>query len=213
MSNQGPARRRTRSADVGTALADAAEAVLVRLGPAAVTVRAVATEAGVAPMGVYNRFGGKDGLAAELLVRGFLGLSEAIADHGEPDPLQRLRGAGLRYRTFALAHPQHYAVMFDDAMGCGLDASPAVTEAGGRAFGALVGHVAHVMATGLAPEGDATDVAQQIWSTTHGAVSLELKGMVRTPDPEATYTRLVDLLIRGLVSPTSPQAPQAPQAP
>ncbi|HEY4993338.1 MAG TPA: helix-turn-helix domain-containing protein, partial [Nakamurella sp.] len=53
---------RTPSRDIELALVDAAERVLVRDGPGAVTVRAVAIEAGVAPMGVYNRFGGKDGL-------------------------------------------------------------------------------------------------------------------------------------------------------
>ncbi len=59
---------RTPSQDVERALVDAAEAVLVREGPAGVTVRAVAAEAGVAPMGVYNRFGGKDGLVSAILV-------------------------------------------------------------------------------------------------------------------------------------------------
>ncbi len=60
---------RTPSRDLEVALVDAAERVLVRDGPEAVTVRAVAVEAGVAPMGVYNRFGGKDGLVDELLER------------------------------------------------------------------------------------------------------------------------------------------------
>lgn len=65
-----PARRaRTRSADVERELLAAAEAVLVREGPGGLTVRAVAAEAGTAPMGVYNRLGGKDGLVAALLIR------------------------------------------------------------------------------------------------------------------------------------------------
>ena len=55
-------RPRTPSADVQRELIAAAEAVLERDGPGALTVRAVAAQAGIAPMGVYNRLGGKDGL-------------------------------------------------------------------------------------------------------------------------------------------------------
>src|SRR5206468_3363872 len=64
-------RPRTPSADVERELVMAAEAVLVRDGPGAVTVRAVAAEAGIALQGVYSRLGGKDGLVDALLLVGF----------------------------------------------------------------------------------------------------------------------------------------------
>ena len=64
-------RGRTPSADVERELLAAAETVLVRDGPGGLTVRAVAAEAGIAPMGVYNKLGGKDGLVDALLIRGF----------------------------------------------------------------------------------------------------------------------------------------------
>src|SRR6201987_4474698 len=74
-----PARRgRTPSADVERELLAAAEAVLVRDGPGGLTVRAVAAEAGIAPMGVYNRLGGKDGLVDALLIKGFDRLRAAV---------------------------------------------------------------------------------------------------------------------------------------
>ncbi len=94
-------RGRTRSQDVEQNLLDAAEAVLVREGLAGVTVRAVATEAGVAPMGVYNRFGSKDGLIEALVMRSFDLLREAVADRGELDPVRavaRIRAALSRVR-------------------------------------------------------------------------------------------------------------------
>jgi hypothetical protein len=40
--------------------------------------------------------------------------------------------------------------------------------------------------------------AEQIWSALHGTVSLELKGLVLTPDPAATYRALLETIIRGL---------------
>ena len=187
---------RTRSVDVENALVEAAQTVLLRDGPAAVTVRAVAAEAGVAPMGVYNHLGGKDGLVAAILVRGFDGLTAAISAGDEPDPVQRLRACGMRYREFALTNPQHYAVMFEAALPMETE-SPEVAEHATASFMALVEKVEYGMAHGAIRSGDAFDMAQQIWSTVHGAVALELKGLVLTPDPQATYGELLELLIRG----------------
>src|ERR1700749_987623 len=95
-----PRRGRTPSADVERELLAAAETVLVREGPTGLTVRAVAAEAGIAPMGVYTRLGGKDGLVNALLIRGFDRLRTSIEGRGEPDMLDRLRSCGLRYRQF-----------------------------------------------------------------------------------------------------------------
>jgi len=187
---------RTRSVDVQAALEDAAHRVLLRDGPAAVTVRAVAAEAGVAPMGVYNHLGGKDGLVASILVRGFDGLHDAISAGDEVDPVERMRACGFRYRQFALDNPQHYAVMFEAALPMETG-SPVVQEHATAAFMALVDKVQYGMSHGSIRPGDAFDTAQQIWSTVHGAVALELKGLVLTPDPAATYAELLELMIRG----------------
>ncbi|MCO7221234.1 TetR/AcrR family transcriptional regulator [Klenkia sp. PcliD-1-E] len=193
--------QRTRSQDVATALVDAAERVLVREGLPAVTVRAVAAEAGVAPMGVYNRFGTKGGLVAALLVRGFDGLTAALGDLPGADPTGRLEASGRAYRAFALGHPQHYAAMFGPALSAG-DRTEAqeveLAEHAGAAFGALEREVARAMAAGRLRRADLTETAQAIWSAVHGAVSLELAGVQRTPDPEASYEALLQLLLTGL---------------
>jgi AcrR family transcriptional regulator len=192
-----PGVTRTPSRDVETALIDAAERVLVRDGPDAVTVRTVAIEAGVAPMGVYNRFGGKDGLVDEVLTRGFLGLQAACASHGETDPVERLTASGMRYREFALSHPAHYLAMFDGAIRQDVQ-SPKVMLCARGSFDELVGHVRYGMVGRALAEGDPEEVAQQIWSTVHGAVQLEIKGMLQVPDAERTYRDLLETLYRGL---------------
>jgi AcrR family transcriptional regulator len=200
MSDAGAAqarRSRTPSADVERELVAAAEAVLVRDGPGAVTVRAVAAEAGIAPMSVYNRFGGKEGLVRALLIIGFDRLRAAIESAAEPDMLTRLRACGLRYRDFALANPHFYAIMFEDAIPHEHD-SPEVHAHAQAAFGALVRMVELAAAAEQIAAPDPTEVAQQIWSAVHGAVALELKDLVLTPDPAATYRAFIGTLLRGL---------------
>ena len=199
MSEAGAVGRRSRtpSAEIERELLSAAEAVLVRDGPGALTVRAVAAEAGIAPMGVYNRLGGKDGLVDALLIRGFDRLRAAIEAGREPDMAVRLRNCGLRYRQFALANAHFYAIMFEDAIPHEHDNE----EVGAHArasFGALVRMVELAAAAGVIAAPDPVEAAQQIWSAVHGAVALELKGLVLTPDPEATYGAYMDTIIRGL---------------
>jgi hypothetical protein len=66
------------------------------------------------------------------------------------------------------------------------------------AFEALVDHVRYAGALGVLRNGDPRETAQLIWSSVHGAVSLELAGAVLTPDPAATYEELLHLLVAGL---------------
>jgi AcrR family transcriptional regulator len=186
---------------VQSALVDAAEAVLVREGPAGVTVRAVAIEAGVAPMGVYNRFGSKEGLVDALLVRGFEGLRQAVAARGETDPIERLRESGIRYRQFALANRETYGVMFGGALAAG-EPSSELEACAGDAFQALVDHVSTGQAAGRLISGNPQGIAQQIWSAVHGAVTLEMGGRMFAEDPEVNYLDLLDLLVRGLSVPS-----------
>ena len=193
-----PGRRsRTPSAEVERELLSAAEAVLVRDGPGGLTVRAVAAEAGIAPMGVYNRLGGKDGLVDALLIKGFDRLRAAIESPDDPDMRTRLRDGGLRYREFALANPHFYAIMFEEAIPREHE-SAEVEEHARACFGALVRAVEMASAAGVIAAPDPLEAAQQIWSAVHGAVALELRGLVLTEDPAATYGAFLDTMIRGL---------------
>jgi AcrR family transcriptional regulator len=199
MSQAGAAGRRSRtpSAEIERELLSAAEAVLVRDGPGGLTVRAVAAEAGIAPMGVYNRLGGKDGLVDALLIRGFDRLRATIETSREPDMRTRLRSCGMRYRQFALANPHFYAIMFEEAIPHRHESTD-VEEHARAAFGALVRLVELASASGVISAPNPVEAAQQVWSALHGAVALELKGLVLTPDPEATYAALLDTMIGGL---------------
>ena len=190
-------RHRTPSTDVSTALLAAAEDVLNREGLTGLTVRAVATEAGVAPMGVYNRFGSKPGLIDALLARGFTLLRDAISG-AAGEGADRLRQSGFAYRTFALTHAHLYGLMFnrpDD-----VQPTEETYTVAADSFGALVALVTEAMSRGELRRDEPLEVAQTIWSSVHGAVSLELQGIGFTPDPEATYGAMLVTMLRVLAS-------------
>jgi AcrR family transcriptional regulator len=159
---------RTRSAELAGAVSQAALAVLVEEGADRLTVRRVAERAGVAPMGVYSRFGGKDGLVQALLLEGFAGLHQAVSAARGLDPVDRVRRSCQAYREYALTHPAHYRLLFEQlarqapggpvhvAAGCGLR----------RARRALRGRRARRTADALPPE----QLAQALWAACHGAV-------------------------------------------
>ena len=139
-------RTRTPSADISAAILDAAADLLEKEGPDALSVRRIATAAGVAPMGVYNHFDSKGGIVEALFVQGFERLAEAldaIADIA--DPYDALREGGRRYRALALAHPMVYQVMFLRAVR-GFEPSDHALEVAAGAFNSLVAAVRRAMA-------------------------------------------------------------------
>lgn len=192
-------RMRTPSADVTDSLVEAALELIEEGGSHAITVRAVATRAGVAPMGVYSRFGNKDGLLEALFVQGFDGLHAAITEASGADAITRLRKGCTAYRSFALAHPHLYELMFRQMLE--LELSSESLERAEQTFAELVGRVADAMTAGLLADGDQVDVAQQLWSAMHGAVSLELAGVTFSAQPERTFVSMLDAMLSGLARP------------
>ncbi len=192
-------RSRTPSSEVERAIVDAAEQLLIEQGPDALTVRGIAGAAGVAPMGVYNHLGGKQGVLDTLLVRGFDGLTRVMADVGSDDPYEDLIDAAQRYRVYAREHPAHYALMFERSM-ADYEPSELALEHAAEAFGGLVTLVRRAVSAGVIAEGDPVEIAQSVWSAVHGAVSLELHGIGFCQDMELNQDAMVRTIMRGLRS-------------
>jgi AcrR family transcriptional regulator len=193
--SKAPVRRRTASQQVSAALLNAAEAVLDRDGIGGVTVRAVAQEAAVSPMSVYNRFDSKEGLIVALAMRALEQLAESIDIPQDVEPVERFRLACRRYRDFALRHPARYSLIF--GAGSPLeDRSSEAARSGRAVFTVLVGLIDAMRKTTL--EKDSIEDAQIVWSALHGVVTIEQTGRGRTPDPADTFERLLDLFASGL---------------
>lgn len=196
-------RTRTPSVDVTASLESAALELLEESGPQALTVREVAARAGVAPMGVYSRFGSKDGLLEALFVTGFDMLDAAIDEPTSAGALHRLLHSTRAYRRFALDHPQLYHLMFEQM--ATLELTEESIDTATRTFGTLVRHVTACMDAGELSPGDAVEVSQQLWSTIHGAVSLEIADVHFARDRGESYATMIDAMLIGLGAPTDRQ--------
>lgn len=172
---------------------DAAVAILGTAGAGGLTVRAVAAAAGCSTIGVYTHFGGKAGLVEALLLDAYDRLDAAVAvvDH-VPDPRDRLRAGAHAYRDWALAHRTHYLLMFSPVVPA-VGPLPAVEERGARSFAAHVARVEAAVTVGALADDDVDAAAFHLWTSVHGAVSIELLG-----SPPATPERARERFARGV---------------
>src|SRR5436190_7159493 len=103
--------------DLQRALVDAAQAILEREGPAALSLRAVAREAGVSPAAPYHHFKDKGELLDAVAQEGWEMLDQVIgkAKAAAPSPADALDEIGVGYVCFARDNPALYRVMYDTA--------------------------------------------------------------------------------------------------
>lgn len=183
------------------ALLEGARRVLAIEGPGALTVRRIAAEAGVSTMGVYSRFGGKDGVIEALFVDAFRGLSVAIAASQDPspgDPVERLLRGCRAYRRYALENPSYYRIMFERFLPEWVP-SPEAAEESYASFNMLAASLASGVAAGAFVADDPILAAHAVWAVCHGLVSLELQGMGQADHDEA-YELALRTIANGLAA-------------
>jgi AcrR family transcriptional regulator len=94
---------------------EAARRILEAEGPAALSLRAVAREAGVSPAAPYHHFKDKTELLEAVASEGWDALSKAIggARQTAKSPLEALNEIGLAYVHFARDNPALYRLMYE----------------------------------------------------------------------------------------------------
>lgn len=102
--------------DLRRALVDAARRLLESEGPSALSLRAVAREAGVSPAAPYHHFKDKAELLDAVAQEGWDILSALMIEaKGSAEGLQQLTALGIAYVCFARDNPALYRVMYDAA--------------------------------------------------------------------------------------------------
>lgn len=185
---------------------DIAARLLSEEGPAALTARRLAAEAGTSTMAVYTHFGGMPALVREVIVEAFTRLGDHLATvtPGE-DTLDDLRRLAIAYRQNALDNPHLYAVMFGTVPLGRYRPQPEEPELGRYTFDVLVDGTRRAMLAGRLAPGDAQHVAAQLWSALHGYVMLELAGFLGEDEGASEHVlwpMLTNLVTALAVAPT-----------
>ena len=147
------ARERVR-AELTAEITDSARRQLGEVGAAALSLRAVARELGMASSAVYRYFPSRDDLLTRLIIDGYdaLGAAAETADRpGEP-PRERWLAVCRGVRAWALAHPHEYALLYGSPVPgytAPQDTVPAATRVG-AVLGRILGDAAQA---GLLPAG------------------------------------------------------------
>ena len=145
------------------AILDAALEIIREEGPGALNMRALAERSDYSAAGLYEYFGGKDEIIAEVCQQGHERLAShmRLADPGLP-VVDYLYEIGIGYIRFALENPDHFLLMFTVVPpGPIADFSPEKLLEGDSSFHILLGAIrrgieegAFVVRTRLRPDGD-----------------------------------------------------------
>jgi AcrR family transcriptional regulator len=192
--------------DLRRVLLDAAVRVVEKEGVAGLSLHALAQKAGVSSGAPYHHFESREQLLLAIAVDGFRLLAAALkggAAEAEAAPrcaerpsAAHLRGLGLGYVRFALAHPGHFRIMFRPELKAQLRKAedPVVDEA----FEMLESAITRCQADSLLPVGDPRPLVLLAWSTVHGASVLwvdgPLSGEGLVKDAESLATVVSDTL-------------------
>ena len=171
-------RRREHDDETRAALRAAAERLVAEGGPAALSVRAVAAEAGTTTRAVYSLFGSKEGLVVDALAQSaFEFLADGVDKLIETDdPVADLVAVGVPvFRSLVLEHPALYRIAFQRIVP-GLHAGPEVTQAREEAHARLHAKIRRVGDAGLLGSKTVLEAALEFNAMLEGLANAELRG-------------------------------------
>jgi AcrR family transcriptional regulator len=192
-------------------------ALIERTGSAeAVTLRAVAREAGIAAPSIYAHYPDRDAVLMAVVARIFDELTEAIEQGHKSagqDPAGRLIAGCEAYLAFGLEHPARYGVLFSTQRPAapdypkpvmiGPDRRP-VPGFGAETFALLVQAIQDCVTAGVSASTDVVADATAVWVALHGTVSLRTAlPRFPWPDPAASVRQLVLSLAKVTTGATS----------
>jgi AcrR family transcriptional regulator len=174
--------------------------IIRRGGRDALTVRGLAAEAGVTTRAIYSLFSGLPELIAVLCGRS----TEAMARHHQAvpvtdDPMSEFLALALAYRSAAKEQADLYEMLYTPA----LPEGESVTEYPiqfQRTIGRVRDTIRRAIIAGQLSHVDERDLLQGLWAIVHGLTSLELRGVLGTPeDCDRIWRTTITTHVRGLV--------------
>jgi AcrR family transcriptional regulator len=189
-------RPRQHNERTAVSLLEAAERIVERDGPEALSVRRVADEVGTTTRAVYSLFGSKQGLVVALGTRAFEMLGAAIAAQATTgDPAADLVEAGVAvFRRFAIGHPSLFTIGVQLPL-------PQMRREFGRApaeaFAGLEARVRRLKEAGLLGRQTVGDAALEFHALCEGLAAVELRSQMTPGDEERVWRDALTALVAG----------------
>jgi len=198
------ARREHEKLGTRQLILDAARELFVELGYEGVSMRKVAHRIDYSPTAIYLHFADKEALFKELCGHDFAELAAEFRKLSAiPDPQQRLAACGRAYIEFAVAHPNHYRLMFMTPVN--LPPSDEQLQRRGNpdqdAYAFVRSLLAECLREGLfRPElTDPELLAQTIWAAVHGVAALEITQCSQSGIDWRSLRQRSDLILEGIM--------------
>jgi AcrR family transcriptional regulator len=158
-------------------ICSAAAKLFVDEGPAAVTMRRLATELGCGTMTLYRYYDNKEEIITAVRTRGMHQMAETLENALDTPGDGRTRSRNVRdaYIDFVRRDAATYRLMFEYPETNRDD--PAYREAHARMWRCISADTKVMIDEGTI-EADAPILGHQIWAALHGAVMLEIAGLL-----------------------------------
>ncbi|GAA1695960.1 TetR/AcrR family transcriptional regulator [Microbacterium sediminicola] len=172
--------------DLPRQLLDSAAEMAASQSPESISLRELARRAGVSHSAPVHHFGTRQGLLTALAIQGFEALGAAIENYHDD-----IYAMGVTYVQWALAHPGHYAVMWEPRL---LDEDDdSLRSARAAAWTALTAAVARHEDPDSPAEGAGAYAA---FALVHGLAGILLSGAVPAPADSVALAREVTQRLR-----------------
>ena len=151
--------------------------LFVEEGPAAITMRRLASELGCGTMTPYRYFGSKEEIITAVRTRGLNHMADALENALDTPGDGRTRSRNVRdaYIDFARRDTATYRLMFEYPE-ANRD-NPAYREAHARMWRCIAADTQAMIDEGTI-DADAPILGHQVWAALHGAVMLEIAGLL-----------------------------------
>lgn len=208
--------RKYHHGDLKNALIEAGVEILSQEGVAGLSLRRVASRAGVSHNAPYAHFADKGALIAAISTEGYLRLYHLLQvaiEQWQGDPRRQLVEAACAYVEFARSDPDHFKITLSGVVEKEKD-YPAFVQASQQTFALVVGLVQDCQAAGVLRPGPADLMAVGVWSTVHGLASLLIEGQIsHTVVERQSLREMTIFLLEQLTVNPPPNAPPAARCP
>ncbi len=166
--------------DLHNALIKAGLDILAQEGVHGLSLRKVASQAGVSHGAPYAHFADKQALIAAIATEGYRRLYDRlyqVSEASSGDPLLQLIEGAWGYVEFALDDSAHFRVTFSGIVEKEKD-YPALVEATDKCFDLVLQFVKACQAAKILDAGVPDLMTVSIWGAVHGLISLIMDGQI-----------------------------------